>query len=150
VLNDERHWIPAFAGMTVVFEATVIFPPSSPACDDCCVGGSHAIRSPHSLPAKGCSGGFRPHAVCPRNGDGVLAITRPAREAGVSDRMRSARGTVMAYSPLRALQGGIQYLCFIYLHQAVRRCSSLLPMSVLNSALASVLDSALWSGGWPE
>jgi hypothetical protein len=29
--------------------------------------------------------------------------------AGVSDRMRSARETVMAYSPLRALQGGIQW-----------------------------------------
>jgi hypothetical protein len=40
--------------------------------------------------------------------------TRSRRKgvAGVSDRMRSARGTVMAYSPLRALQGGIQRLCF--------------------------------------
>ena len=31
------------------------------------------------IPAKGCSGGFRPHAVCPRNSHGVLAMARPAR-----------------------------------------------------------------------
>ena len=41
-----------FAGMTVGF----LRPPqrrmSSPACDDCCVGGSHATRIPHSLPAE--------------------------------------------------------------------------------------------------
>jgi len=48
----ERRWIPAFAGMTVVVEATAKFLPSSPACDDCCVGGSHAIRIPRSLPAQ--------------------------------------------------------------------------------------------------
>jgi hypothetical protein len=43
---------PSCAGMTVVIEKTVKYLPSSPACDDCCVGGSHAIRIPHSLPAK--------------------------------------------------------------------------------------------------
>ena len=36
-------------------------------------------RPKNSHPGAGCSGGFRPHAVCPRNGDGVIAITRPAR-----------------------------------------------------------------------
>jgi hypothetical protein len=51
-VHDERRWIPAFAGMTVVVETNVKFPPSSLACDDCCVGGSLAIRIPHSLPAQ--------------------------------------------------------------------------------------------------
>ncbi len=79
LVGNERHWIPAYAGMTV----GILRPPQqrllSLACDDRYVGGSHATRIPYSLPAKGCSGGFRPHAVCPRNGNGVLAITCPAR-----------------------------------------------------------------------
>jgi hypothetical protein len=50
-INTQRRWIPACAGMTVVIEATVKFPPLSPARDDCCLGGSNAIRIPHSVPA---------------------------------------------------------------------------------------------------
>ena len=42
--------IPASAGIT--FEKLSALKSSSPACDDCCVGGSHATRIPHSLPAK--------------------------------------------------------------------------------------------------
>ena len=75
--HNERHWIPAYAGMT--FEKLLTKKSSSPACDDCRVGGSHAIRIPHSLPAQGV--------------------------AGVSDCMQSARETVLACKPVRALQG---------------------------------------------
>ena len=49
-LNEERRWIPACAGMTIL--RLVTFRTSSPTCDDCCVGGSHATRIPHSLPAQ--------------------------------------------------------------------------------------------------
>ncbi len=36
-------------------------------------------------PGEGCSGGFGLHAACPRNGHGVIAMARPAREgSGVS------------------------------------------------------------------
>ena len=57
---------------------------SSPACDDRYVGGSHATRIPHSLPAKG--------------------------EAGVSCSMLHARETALACKPVRALQGGSEHL----------------------------------------
>ena len=46
----QRHWIPAYAGMT--FEELLVSQSSSPACDECYVGGSHATRVPHSLPAE--------------------------------------------------------------------------------------------------
>jgi hypothetical protein len=49
-MQNVRRWIPAFAGMTI-FKPTA-FQTSSPACDDCCVGGPQAIRIPNSLPAK--------------------------------------------------------------------------------------------------
>jgi len=35
-------------------------------------------------PGEGWSGGFRPHAVCPRNGTGLQASARPARGDPVS------------------------------------------------------------------
>ena len=38
--------------MKIVVDVIVKFLSSSPACDDGRVGGSHAIRIPHSLPAK--------------------------------------------------------------------------------------------------
>jgi hypothetical protein len=78
-INTKRRWIPACAGMTVVIEATVKFSPSSPARDDCCLGGSNAIRIPHSLPAQGVAGVFMQHAACPQNGTGLQASARPAR-----------------------------------------------------------------------
>ena len=54
-------------------------------------------------------------------------IVIPAKGvAGVSDRMRSACGTVMAYLPLRALQGGIQRLCLTEGYSVLTRCSLLI------------------------
>jgi hypothetical protein len=82
--HNERHWIPAYAGMT--FEKLLTKKSSSPACDDCRVGGSHATRIPHSLPAQG--------------------------GAGVSCSLLHARATALACKPVRALQGGIQCLWF--------------------------------------
>jgi len=50
---NESHWVPIFIGTTVVVEALSKFLPSSPACDDCCVGGLHAVRIPHYAPGAG-------------------------------------------------------------------------------------------------
>jgi hypothetical protein len=44
-----------------------------------------------------------------RRSIGFKVVIPAEGAAGVSDRMRYARETVMAYPPLRALQGGIQW-----------------------------------------
>jgi len=70
---------------------TVGLKPSSPTCDDCCAGRSHATRIPTVIPAKGeagvsdcwrSAGGLL--AVCLRNGTGLQASARPARGDPVS------------------------------------------------------------------